>query len=403
MGNRLLWIVGAVAVAVGAVVGVRAFLRRRARTGGAAVAPPDLRAAPPIPDDTPTPSFGIPVVAPAVRVRADLDAEATDPGLRVPVPSKSGTSGFGPAKSGPSGFGTSGFGPAGPGSFGPGGVLLAAADPRLRRSVPPPAGAWPGPRPPGPAYAMYGAYPPVPAWPGTRPVAVATPRHRWGLGAYLLAEAVFLGVSALIGLTLIGGGPVSAGVLAVALGVPSVVAALAAVVITIVRGNGPFVDLRLHWSWRQVWIGLAFGFGGLFISLPASAIYVTIVGEDASSAVGDVFGGATASPVVALGIAALVVLVVPLCEEILYRGLLWGGLTRLGANAWVAFGVTTVIFALAHFEWPRAILLLVVALPIGLARIYGDGLLSPIIAHQANNLLPGIGLYLMLTGAFPAI
>ncbi|MBC8093423.1 MAG: CPBP family intramembrane metalloprotease [Pseudonocardia sp.] len=231
----------------------------------------------------------------------------------------------------------------------------------------------------------------------------AAPPHRWGLGAYLLAEAVFLGVSLLVAVTFIGDGPVSAGVLSLALGVPSVVAALAAVVITIVRGNGPFVDLRLYWTWRQVWIGLAFGFGGLFISLPASAIYVSIVGEDASSAVGDVFGGATASPAVALGIAALVVLVVPLCEEILYRGLLWGGLTRLGANAWVAFGVTTVIFALAHFEWPRAILLLVVALPIGLARIYGDGLLAPIIAHQANNLLPGVGLYLMLTGAFPVI
>jgi membrane protease YdiL (CAAX protease family) len=214
---------------------------------------------------------------------------------------------------------------------------------------------------------------------------------------------VFLAASALVALLVIGDGPVQVGVLAVAIGVPSVVAAAVAVVITLVRGNGPFVDLRLRWSGRELGLGLAFGFGGLFLSLPAAAVYVSVVGEDASSAVGDIFGGLVATPAEALLIAALVVLVVPLCEEILYRGLLWGGLTRLGANAWVAFGVTTVIFALAHFEWPRVILLLVVALPIGLARIYGNGLLAPIVAHQVNNLLPGVGLYLMLTGAFPAI
>lgn len=256
--------------------------------------------------------------------------------------------------------------------------------------APVPGSPWPGP---------HGPYP-TPPTPEPAPPA---PTHRWGLGAYIVAEIVFLGVSAAIGLTLIGGGPAQAWLLAVALGVPTVVAATVGVLITVVRGNGPFVDLHLRASRREVGIGLAFGFGGLFLSLPATAFYVQVVGEDASSAVGDIFGGVVATPPVALLIAALVVLVVPLCEEILYRGLLWGGITRLGGNVWVAFAVTTVIFALAHFEWPRAILLLVVALPIGLARIYGGGLLAPIVAHQVNNLLPGVVLYLQLTGSLPAL
>lgn len=218
-----------------------------------------------------------------------------------------------------------------------------------------------------------------------------------------MAEAVFLGVSALMGLALIGQDPVTAGALAAALGVPTVAAALTGLLVTWVRGNGPVVDLQLSPTARDVGLGLAFGFGGLFLTIPASLVYVSVVGEDASSAVGDVFGGVTAAPATALLIVVIVVLVAPLCEEILYRGLLWGGLTRLGANRWLAFAVTTVIFALAHFEWPRALLLLVVALPLGLARVYSDGLLAPVIAHQVNNLLPGIGLYLMLTGAFPAL
>ncbi|MBW0132731.1 CPBP family intramembrane metalloprotease [Pseudonocardia abyssalis] len=235
------------------------------------------------------------------------------------------------------------------------------------------------------------------------PVPEPPPTHRWGLGAYLVAEAVFLAVSALMGLVLVGQDPVGAGALAAALGVPTVAAALVGLLVTRIRGNGPVVDLQLRPTARDVGLGFAFGLGGLFLTIPASLVYVSLVGEDASSAVGDIFGGVTAGPGVALLIVAIVVLIAPLCEEILYRGLLWGGLTRLGANRWLAFGVTTVIFALAHFEWPRALLLLVVALPLGLARVYSDGLLAPVIAHQINNLIPGIGLYLMLTGAFPVL
>lgn len=254
-----------------------------------------------------------------------------------------------------------------------------------------PAGPAPTPPPFPPGYVQTPD--PVPS----------APAHRWGLGAYVVAEVVFLGLSALIALTLIGDGPVQPWVLAVALGVPTLAAAGVAVLITVLRGNGPIVDLHLRFTRRDVGLGLAFGFGGLFVTLPAAAVYVSVVGDGASSAVGDVFGGVTTDPVTALLIASVVVLVAPLCEEVLYRGLLWGGVTRLGAGRWVTLGVTTIIFALAHFEFERAVLLLVVSIPIGLARVYTDGLVAPIIAHQVNNLLPGVGLYLMLTGAFPAV
>lgn len=249
--------------------------------------------------------------------------------------------------------------------------------------------------PPG-TFGPYPAPPPAPPPPGP-------PAQRWGLGAFIVAEIVFLGVSVLIALLFVGDGPVSTWALAAALGVPSVAAAAVGVLITVVRGNGPFVDLRLRWSAKEFGLGLAFGFGGLFLTLPAAAVYAWLVGDEANSAVGDIFGGVTATPAQALLVAVLVVVVVPVCEEILYRGLLWRGVSRLGANVWVTFGVVTLIFALAHFEWPRALLLLVVSIPLGLARIYTDGLLAPIVAHAANNLLPGVVLYLSLTGALPAM
>jgi uncharacterized protein len=99
-------------------------------------------------------------------------------------------------------------------------------------------------------------------------------------------------------------------------------------------------------------------------------------------------------------VLVIVVLVAPLCEEILYRGLLWGGIEKL-AGRWVAFVVSTLMFALAHFELTRTPLLFVVAVPIAIARLYTGRLLASIVAHQINNLLPGVVLVLGLLGIVP--
>jgi membrane protease YdiL (CAAX protease family) len=225
--------------------------------------------------------------------------------------------------------------------------------------------------------------------------------HRWGLGAYLLVEAVFLGVSLLIGPTFLRDRP-SVVRLTVALAVPTVLAAATAVLVTQVRGNGPRADLGLRWSWRDVRIGLAYGFGGLMVTIPASVLYVVLVGPArASSAVGDVFAGMRAGPLAAAGVALVVVLLAPLCEEIVYRGLLWGALERHAPPRWVPFVVTTLLFALAHLEFTRTPLLFVVALPIALARLHTGRLTASVIAHQVNNLLPGVVLALTVLGVVP--
>jgi membrane protease YdiL (CAAX protease family) len=236
---------------------------------------------------------------------------------------------------------------------------------------------------------------------GRLPAAGPPRTHRWGLGAYLLVELVFLLTSVAVGVLVVGDGPPRAWTLALALSVPTLLAAGTAVLITRLRGNGPRADLRLAWSWPDVRLGLLFGIGGLFVTLPASMLYLSIVGPDATSAVGEVFGDVRASLPLALVIFATVVFVAPLCEEIVYRGLLWGAVERLRVGRWVPLVVTTLLFALAHFEFTRTPLLLVVAIPIALARFYTGGLLASIVAHQVNNLLPGVALMLGLVGAIP--
>lgn len=238
--------------------------------------------------------------------------------------------------------------------------------------------------------------------PGRAPVetASAVVPPRWGLGAYLLAEAVFLGVSvSLILPSRLAHRPPSADVLLLSAVVPTVLAAAVAILATVVRGNGPRADLALHFEWADVLRGLRFGGAGLLVTIPAASLWATVVGPaKANSAVGEAFAGLRLSPVLAVLVFLVVWLVAPVCEEIVYRGLLWGAMERLGATGWWAFGLTTLCFALAHFEFARTPLLLVVAVPIGLARLFTGRLTAGIVAHQLNNLLPAAALLMMMLG-----
>ncbi|VBA45428.1 hypothetical protein LAUMK41_00132 [Mycobacterium attenuatum] len=232
------------------------------------------------------------------------------------------------------------------------------------------------------------------------PVSDCAPAHRWGLGAFLLVGLVYLLTSAAFVGALADRGRLSAGMLALAVGAPTVVAAGLAVLMTKLRGNGPRADLQLHWSWQGVRLGLTFGLGGLLVTVPASMIYASLVGPGVKSAVATVFTGVQASWPWAIAVFALVAFVGPLCEEIIFRGLLWGAVDRRWGR-WAALVVTTVVFALAHLEFTRAPLLVVVAIPIALARLYSGGLLASIVAHQVTNLLPGIILMLGVAGVIP--
>ena len=70
--------------------------------------------------------------------------------------------------------------------------------------------------------------------------------RRWGLGAYLLVEAVFLGVSVLLVLPYVRHQPHRTPpppVLLLSAILPTVLAATVAIMITVLRGNGPRIDL----------------------------------------------------------------------------------------------------------------------------------------------------------------
>ncbi|MBC3190761.1 CPBP family intramembrane metalloprotease [Pseudonocardia sp. C8] len=272
-----------------------------------------------------------------------------------------------------------------------------------------PSGPWPGPTgaPTGPddapaAVAQPGGWPPDPGRPrgpfGLTPS--PTPRVRWGLWAFGVVELVFLGSSAVLGLTV---GVDSAPEVLLAIAVPTLLAALTSILWTTWRGDGPAADLGLRFRWEDVGVGLLVGVTGLFVTVPAAVGYLYLVGPDLSTSIGVAFEGIRASWPVALAVMFGVVVVAPVCEEVVYRGLLWNAVAKWISRPWLVYLVTTAVFALAHLELLRAPLLFVVALPLGVARLLTGRLTASIVAHAVNNFLPGLALALMLVGALPAM
>jgi membrane protease YdiL (CAAX protease family) len=233
------------------------------------------------------------------------------------------------------------------------------------------------------------------------------PQHRWGFGAFIVVEAVLLGTAAFVGV-LLGAPPdgESLPVWHVLIGTitPTVFAATVALLITVVRGNGPMTDLRLSWAWEDDRGGLRFGLLGLVITTAGVAVWTQIVGEDnAQSAIGALVKDQPMSVSAALVMFFYLWLIGPICEEIIYRGLLWSAVERLhwGNEKWgrlAAFLLSTAVFAASHLEPMRTALLLVIAIPIGLARLVTGRLLGSIVAHQVNNFFPALALLLTATG-----
>lgn len=245
-------------------------------------------------------------------------------------------------------------------------------------------------------------------------------RHGWRmLVCFVVAELTFVvaSVLAVLPFLLVQRGPdarLPGAALLAALVVPTVAAGLVAVIGAALIGQGNLLErlhnqLSLRWGPLDLGLGLIVGVLGLAVTVPASLVWVRWVGESqANSAVGEVFRDQRLPLGWALALFFAVWLIAPLCEELVYRGVLWRAMEYWRWNRWVIFGLTTVLFSLAHplFSWSysellRTPLLILISLPVALARLLTGNLLASIAAHQVNNFLPAIGLLLLTLGAAP--
>ena len=226
--------------------------------------------------------------------------------------------------------------------------------------------------------------------------------HRWGFGAFLLVEAVLVLSAVFISVLINPNRHPITFVLVGTIG-PTALSAGLALLITKLRGAGPVRDLRLTVTREDLRVGIKFGVIGLICTTVAAVVWTKIVGEqNATSAIGSLVTEQRLPVFAAVVMFLYVWLLGPICEEIIYRGLLWGALERLRWGRWTVLLLSTAVFAVSHLEPWRTSLLLVIGLPIGLARMYTGRLGGSVIAHQANNFLPALTFLLTALGLMAA-
>jgi membrane protease YdiL (CAAX protease family) len=155
------------------------------------------------------------------------------------------------------------------------------------------------------------------------------------------------------------------------------------------KGLGAVSDLRLRGSTRQVVVGACAGFGALAAATVVATVVQRIQGSPLESTVGrlaDDLRSASPWPVVVLALFAAIG--APVCEEVAFRGLLFGALEKRGWAPWASITGSAAAFALFHLEPARLPVLFVIGLVLGWVRWHTGSTRASIAAHMANN-LPG--------------
>nr|WP_296767599.1 CPBP family intramembrane glutamic endopeptidase [Rhodococcus sp. (in: high G+C Gram-positive bacteria)] len=242
-------------------------------------------------------------------------------------------------------------------------------------------------------------------------------RQKWGIPA--AAAVLTLNLAGFLTLPLVVSTDTS-WVYVLAIMIPSIVAASVAFGISKYRGNGPVVDFGFPTSWSEfggdVRTGFAWGTAALAGGIVLALVVLAQTDLADQAPLGGLLGIEMPWKVV---LAAWVWLGAPFCEEVMFRGMLWGALERrasgprsgaqgsspqssfwstasgLLGNRWVILIVTAVLFALWHREGWRFVVLLWGGLAIGVARMRSGSVAASATAHSVNNTLPALAILLV--------
>jgi membrane protease YdiL (CAAX protease family) len=204
------------------------------------------------------------------------------------------------------------------------------------------------------------------------------PALGWTEIGVALAAFLLLNLALVAGFVLAGTTPST--ILAV---LASAVTALGAVTIAVavrVRSLAA-VGIRAV-PWRWVWVGAGAGVLGWLINRGVVLVYVAITGDTSNpqQRLADAAAGSVAGLVAMLALGAVLV---PIGEELLFRGVIYGALRRYGAA--VATVGSAAVFGLAHGL--SIVLVGAVVLGIIIALLYerSRSIWPAVAAHGVNN------------------
>ena len=246
------------------------------------------------------------------------------------------------------------------------------------------------PLPPPPSTTGVSSLPPPPPPPDGASAAAT----RWGLGDAFAALGVYLGVSIIVGVaffavegedsTLVGPW-LPAFVL-----LPQVFVLVHLAFVMKRKGRGLGSDLAFRFEWIDIPIGAAVAFVGLMVAGGVGLIVAELLGEDPTAAVADLLeesqDGSGVSGWIIL-VAVLGATLVPVTEELLFRGLWWSALTKRGSTPVAALLLSSLAFTVFHLEPFRSPVIFVLGLALGWARLWTGRLGAAIVAHGLVNAL----------------
>jgi len=160
------------------------------------------------------------------------------------------------------------------------------------------------------------------------------------------------------------------------------------------KGNGIRIDLGLELTKPQLRLGILGGLCSLAVAALAAVVSTKLFGPISSTA-GD--AGQNEHGLVAIVFALLVMTAGPLVEEIVFRGMLLGSLLKREMAPILALVVSSGVFAIAHFEPKRFMILFSAGLVMGEVRRRTGSTAASAITHMVNNAPAAI---VLMFGAF---
>jgi membrane protease YdiL (CAAX protease family) len=249
------------------------------------------------------------------------------------------------------------------------------------------------PLPPPPPPPPPPRLPPPPASPAD-PYHRTTYDHtvsRWGIGDALISMAVFFTISLTVGIVAVFAvdGTTFTGVwLPAVIAIPPLTQLAHVTWVARARGAGLADDFGLKMKLSDIATGAALCIAGLILAgITATIIFELLDQEPTATAaelVEDSEGGNGLTIWIYL-FAFLAATLIPLVEELVYRGLWWSALEKRGMHPVAILALTSAIFALVHLEPVRTPVLFVLGLAIGLGRLVTGRIAASIAAHMYVN------------------
>lgn len=222
---------------------------------------------------------------------------------------------------------------------------------------------------------------------------------RWGIGDALLSMAVFFSVSLAVGFVAIlavDGTTFTGAWLPVVIAVPPLVQLGHITWVARARGAGLAADFRLKVTFSDVAVGAGLCIAGLILAGITAAIVFELFDQEPTASAAELVEDSEGGNGLTIWIflfAFLAATLIPLVEELVYRGLWWSALEKRGMHPVAILALTSAVFALVHLEPVRTPVLFVLGLAIGLGRLVTGRIAASIAAHMYVN---AIGMIFLL-------